>query len=112
MGLGLGLATTFLFTEGMKVSFGKPRPDLLARCSLDPTRIGEFALGGFQTRLPEYNVLVSWEICDQADKSVIRDGFQSFPSGHASCMSSPSIATPSTAFLGIMLTYVQSPSPA
>ena len=84
MGLGLGLATTFFITQGAKDLFGKPRPDLLARCQLDPDQVGRYTLGGFGERLPEWNQLVSWTICRQKDEGTLNDGFQSFPSGHAS----------------------------
>lgn len=85
MGLGLALVTTFFFTEGMKNVFGKPRPDLLARCNLDPATVQQYALGGFGTELPLWNLLVSATSCRQPDLSILNDGFASFPSGHASC---------------------------
>ena len=84
LGLALGLATTWLFTQGIKVLIGKPRPDLLSRCDLDPATVQQFALGGYGTHLPEYNLLVSWTACRATDRSRLDDGFQSFPSGHAS----------------------------
>ena len=87
MGLGLGLALTFFFTEGMKNLFGKPRPDLLARCNLDPMAVQPHALGGYGNQLPEWNQLVSWTACRSTDRSTLDDGFMSFPSGHSSCKS-------------------------
>ena len=75
MGLGLGLATTFLFVEGLKNWIGKPRPDLLSRCDLDPTTVQQQVIG----------VLVSYTACRQPDRSKLDAGFVSFPSGHASC---------------------------
>ncbi|KAL9104795.1 MAG: hypothetical protein Q9163_000293 [Psora crenata] len=85
MGLALGLATTFFFTEGMKNLFGKPRPDLLSRCDLDPATVQQYALGGYGTQLPEWNLLVTSAACRQQDRSRLNDGFNSFPSGHSSC---------------------------
>lgn len=87
MGLALALATTFMATEGMKNLFGKPRPDLLSRCDLDPGTLGQYVLGGLGRGLPEYNVLVSATACRQLDMDKLMDGFKSFPSGHASCES-------------------------
>ena len=86
MGLGLALATTFLFTEGMKNIFGKPRPDLLSRCNLDPATVQQYAVGGYGAQLPEWNLLVSSKACRQPDSSRLDNGFQSFPSGHSSCL--------------------------
>ena len=85
MGLGLATAVTFFFTEAMKNLFGKPRPDLLARCNLDPAIVQQYAVGGYGAQLPEWNLLVSSAACRQLDKSKLDGGFQSFPSGHSSC---------------------------
>lgn len=85
MGLALGLATSFLFTEGLKSLAGKPRPDLLARCDLDPAVVQQYALGGEGTQLPLWNLLISITACRQPDYKKLKDGFTSFPSGHASC---------------------------
>lgn len=85
MGLALGLAITFFFTSGLKSLIGKPRPDLLSRCNLDPATIQQYALGGEGTQLPLWNLLVSSTACRQPDTSKLNDGFAAFPSGHASC---------------------------
>lgn len=85
MGLALGLATTFFFTEGMKNLFGKPRPDLLSRCNLDPATVQQYALGGDGGQLPLWNLLISSTACRQPDTAKLNDGFASFPSGHSSC---------------------------
>ena len=87
MGLGLGLATTFFFTEGLKNVIGRPRPDLLSRCNLDPATVQQYALGGEGSQLPLWNLLVSSTACRQPDTSKLNDGFASFPSGHSSCKS-------------------------
>ena len=87
MGLGLALATTFFFTEGLKSLIGRPRPDLLSRCNLDPATVQQYALGGDGSQLPLWNLLVSSTACRQPDASKLNDGFASFPSGHSSCKS-------------------------
>ena len=87
MGLGLGLATTFMFTEGLKNLIGRPRPDLLSRCNLDPATVQQYALGGEGSQLPLWNLLISSTACRQPDASKLNDGFASFPSGHSSCRS-------------------------
>ncbi|KAH9865546.1 hypothetical protein J1614_009131 [Plenodomus biglobosus] len=85
MGLALSLATAFMITQGMKNLFGKPRPDLLSRCEPDLDRIQEFAIGGIvgDSFNPNW-VLVTSGICTTDDEDKLRDGFKSFPSGHAS----------------------------
>jgi membrane-associated phospholipid phosphatase len=87
LGLALSLATAFLITQGMKNLFGKPRPDLLARCQPDLDRIQEFAISPLQwgQRFNPNWVLVTAGICTMTDQDILRDGFRSFPSGHSSC---------------------------
>lgn len=85
LGLALGLATAFLVTNGMKNLFGKPRPDLLSRCDPDLSRIRENAVGGLGSDVNGGFYLVSHTIC--RDRTILDDGFRSFPSGHASCKS-------------------------
>jgi membrane-associated phospholipid phosphatase len=82
LGLGLSLASAFLVTNGMKNLFGKPRPDLLSRCNPDVQNLAKYALGSVPNTLG-FNV-VSAAICQQTDKSLLNDGFRSFPSGHSS----------------------------
>lgn len=84
MGLALGLATTFFFTEGLKNVIGRPRPDLLSRCNLDPATVQQYALGGEGSQLPLWNLLISSTACRQPSASKLNDGFASFPSGHSS----------------------------
>jgi membrane-associated phospholipid phosphatase len=83
LGLGLSLGSAFLITDGMKNLFGRPRPDLLARCFPDVLNAAKYAVGGFPNAQEGYS-LVSATICQQSDKSLLNDGFRSFPSGHAS----------------------------
>ncbi|KAF2813525.1 PAP2-domain-containing protein [Mytilinidion resinicola] len=84
MGLALSLATAFMITEGMKNLFGKPRPDLLSRCNPKVSQVSADRLGGDGMDLSPLWVLVSSSICQQTDKSILDDGFRSFPSGHSS----------------------------
>ena len=85
MGLALAIASAFLITQGMKLLFGKPRPDLLSRCQPDLNRLNDFVVGGLGARVREGTNLVSWHICQQKDAGILSDGFMSFPSGHSSC---------------------------
>lgn len=87
MGLALALATTFFFTEGLKNLIGRPRPDLLSRCNVDPATVRLYALGGEGSQLPLWNLLISSTACRQPSASKLNDGFASFPSGHSSCES-------------------------
>ncbi|KAL9130641.1 MAG: hypothetical protein Q9217_001211 [Psora testacea] len=84
MGLGVALALSFLITSGTKEVVGKPRPDLLARCSPDFSRLLNSTVGGIGQQTEEGINLVSWTICRQTDISVLNEGFRSFPSGHSS----------------------------
>lgn len=88
MGLALSLATAFMVTQGMKLLFGKPRPDLLSRCRPDLSRLQETAINPIvgATFDPAW-VLVTDAICTNTDEDIMKDGFKSFPSGHASCTS-------------------------
>ena len=88
MGLGLALATALLITEGVKDIIGRPRPDLLARCDPDISQIRRYTVSGYNA-MQESGVLVSSGICRQTDRSLLDDGFASFPSGHSSCKLCP-----------------------
>ncbi|KAF8162941.1 phosphatidic acid phosphatase type 2/haloperoxidase [Crassisporium funariophilum] len=72
LGLVLGLALTGSFTQIVKITVGRPRPDILDRCQPPP---------GLSD--PAYS-LSDWTICTQLDGHILRDGFRSFPSGHSS----------------------------
>jgi membrane-associated phospholipid phosphatase len=67
----------------MKNLFGHWRPDLLSRCDPDITNIANYAVGGYPNTT-QGSYLVTWEICQTTDQSLLDDGFRSFPSGHAS----------------------------
>jgi membrane-associated phospholipid phosphatase len=89
MGLALSLATAFMITQGMKLIFGKPRPDLLSRCQPDLSRISQALVNPVVANVAGPNwVMVTSDICTNPDRSrggELMDGFKSFPSGHSSC---------------------------
>ncbi|KIM49414.1 hypothetical protein M413DRAFT_438592 [Hebeloma cylindrosporum] len=72
LGLILGLALTGSLTQVVKITVGRPRPDLLDRCQ-PPSGLSD----------PQYG-LTSWTVCTQTDNTILRDGFRSFFSGHSS----------------------------
>jgi membrane-associated phospholipid phosphatase len=89
MGLGLSLATAFMVTQGMKLLFGKPRPDLLSRCRPNLNDINRTDVATYGTELSQVWTLVTSDICTNQDDDILQDGFKSFPSGHASCKTAP-----------------------
>ncbi|PLB43964.1 acid phosphatase/Vanadium-dependent haloperoxidase [Aspergillus steynii IBT 23096] len=84
LGLGLSVAGVFMATQGLKALYGRPRPDMLARCDPDLSDIASYAVGGLGQRLTEAPTLVSWEICRNKSDDLKVNGFSSFPSGHSS----------------------------
>ncbi|KAK4507168.1 hypothetical protein PRZ48_000902 [Zasmidium cellare] len=82
-GLCLSVATGFFIIQGMKNMFGKPRPNLLARCEPDLDNFAQYVVGSFASELSPEWVLVNSGICRQSDKKWLDDGFRSFPSGHS-----------------------------
>ncbi|ORY09058.1 PAP2 domain-containing protein [Clohesyomyces aquaticus] len=84
MGLALSLATAFMLTQGMKLLFGKPRPDLLSRCIPDLERIRATQVSSAGTIYNNNWVLVTSDICTTTNMDILQDGFKSFPSGHSS----------------------------
>lgn len=85
MGLGVAAAGVFMATQGLKALYGKPRPDMLARCDPDLSDIAAYAVGGLGPKLSGAPTLVTWKICQNKSDTVKVQGFSSFPSGHASC---------------------------
>ncbi|KAJ1305738.1 hypothetical protein OPQ81_010470 [Rhizoctonia solani] len=76
LGISLGLAMTSVTTHLVKVTVGRPRPDLLHRCQ---------PVAGATNHAPnEFFGLANWAVCTQTDKLIMRDGWRSFWSGHAS----------------------------
>ncbi|KAL1883887.1 hypothetical protein VTK73DRAFT_7675 [Phialemonium thermophilum] len=83
LGLGLSLISAWFITNGMKNMFGKPRPDLLSRCQPDIAHVSQYVVGGI-ANISSNGQLVSADICKNPDKSLVDDGFRSYPSGHSS----------------------------
>ncbi|KAF8608032.1 PAP2-domain-containing protein [Ceratobasidium sp. AG-I] len=73
LGLILGLATTGAVTQVVKVTVGRPRPDAIARCKPSPDAHDNAIFG-----------LVTTAICTETDAYMMKDGWRSFFSGHAS----------------------------
>lgn len=83
LGLALALMGAWFITNGMKNLFGKPRPDLLARCHPDIENLTKYIVGGY-SNTSSNGQLVSADICKNTDKKILDDGFRSYPSGHSS----------------------------
>jgi len=81
-GLALSVACAFFITQALKNLFGKPRPNCIAACMPDLSRVAEHTIGGYGQSLDPRWTLVSATICTNPDTSVVNDAFRSFPSGH------------------------------
>ncbi|CAE6448649.1 unnamed protein product [Rhizoctonia solani] len=67
---------TSVTTHLVKVTVGRPRPDLLHRCQ---------PISGATNHAPnEFFGLATSAVCTQTNKLIMRDGWRSFWSGHAS----------------------------
>jgi membrane-associated phospholipid phosphatase len=73
LGLLLSQALAFIITQVLKNATGKPRPDLIDRCQPIPGSQDQPIWG-----------LSNSTICT-GDKTILKDGFRSWPSGHSSC---------------------------
>ncbi|CCG84068.1 protein of unknown function [Taphrina deformans PYCC 5710] len=73
LGLALSVSLSQVFTNALKVTIGRPRPDLLARCMPTTTAVDPVPYG-----------LSTSAICTQTNAAILNDGFRSFPSGHSS----------------------------
>lgn len=82
-GLALSVATAFFVTQALKNLFGKPRPNCIAACAPDLSRIVEHTVGGYGQTLDDRWSLVSAGICTNPDNKIVNDAFRSFPSGHS-----------------------------
>ncbi|KAJ9095959.1 hypothetical protein QFC21_005321 [Naganishia friedmannii] len=71
LGLALSLGLTVTLTDIIKITVGRPRPDLISRCQPPES----------YTSNPVHG-LTTWHVCTRTD--LLNDGFRSFPSGHAS----------------------------
>ncbi|KAH9856937.1 acid phosphatase/Vanadium-dependent haloperoxidase [Lenzites betulinus] len=72
LGLLLSLSLTGSITQFVKITVGRPRPDLIARCIPTPGAVDP-PLG-----------LSTVAICTQTDNHILQDGWKSFFSGHSS----------------------------
>jgi len=70
LGLAISLMLTTFITDTVKNGYGRPRPDLIARCKP-------------KEGTPDHE-LVGIEVCTERDHHTLYDGFRSFPSGHSS----------------------------
>ncbi|ODH49552.1 hypothetical protein GX48_04339 [Paracoccidioides brasiliensis] len=70
LGLLVTLALTSFLTNIIKNAVGRPRPDLLSRCS--PKK-----------GTPDH-LLVTLDVCGEPDSHKLHEGWRSFPSGHSS----------------------------
>jgi diacylglycerol diphosphate phosphatase / phosphatidate phosphatase len=77
LGLLLGVGSSFVITAALKNAIGKPRPDIIDRCRINPDIAAQFLVDGNYT-------LVTHSLCTQTDNHILKDGFRSFPSGHSS----------------------------
>lgn len=87
LGLGLSVVTAWFVTSGIKNFLGKPRPNALNRCQPDFSNVAKYYVGQVSGQLSNSRP-VSADICMNPDKSVIDEGFRSFPSGHSSISAS------------------------
>ncbi|KAI6118461.1 phosphatidic acid phosphatase type 2/haloperoxidase [Pisolithus sp. B1] len=72
LGLLLSYTITGSITQIVKVTVGRPRPDVLSRCQPVPGSVD-----------PVYG-LSTVNICTQTVQYILDDGWRSFPSGHSS----------------------------
>ncbi|WVF67986.1 hypothetical protein IAT40_002748 [Kwoniella sp. CBS 6097] len=73
LGLVMSYTMTGVVTQVVKMSVGRPRPDLIARC-LPAAGAADHPVFGLSTV----------DICTSTNMHVLNDGFKSFPSGHSS----------------------------
>lgn len=76
LGLLVSVLLTTMFTQVIKVTVGKHRPDFLSRCQ--PMQNGAL--------ITQDEPLQLWtvDVCTQPNAAILKDGFRSFPSGHSS----------------------------
>ncbi|WWC72489.1 uncharacterized protein I206_106451 [Kwoniella pini CBS 10737] len=73
LGLVMSYTMTGVVTQVVKMSVGRPRPDLIARCLPAPGSVDHPVFG-----------LSTVDICTNTNLLILNDGFKSFPSGHSS----------------------------
>jgi hypothetical protein len=72
-----------LIYTGIKNLSGKPRPDFLAICQPDLSKISSHTVGRYGQKISPLWVNVDRAVCQQPDRGVLNDGLRSFPSGYA-----------------------------
>lgn len=70
LGILYSVLITAVITDAIKDGVGRPRPDFFWRC--------------FPDGIPKFDNVTTNVIC-HGEKSVIKEGHKSFPSGHSSC---------------------------
>ncbi|KAK9455811.1 phosphatidic acid phosphatase type 2/haloperoxidase [Dipodascopsis uninucleata] len=73
LGLALSVTVSIVIVTSLKQIVGRPRPDSISRCKPEAGAHDASPYG-----------LSSIEICTQTDKSILDEGFRSWPSGHSS----------------------------
>lgn len=81
-GLALSVALGYFITQGLKITFGKTRPHLLAACNPDLANVEKHIVGGLGQGVG--SELVNYTICQDPESGLLRSSFLSFPSGHCS----------------------------
>ncbi|PLW39985.1 hypothetical protein PCASD_06804 [Puccinia coronata f. sp. avenae] len=76
LGLTLSLSLSLVVTTVVKITVGRPRPDMLSRCIP--------ALSAENAGAPSYGLSNSSICTAPSDSRKFQDGFRSFPSGHSS----------------------------
>ncbi|KAF9204033.1 hypothetical protein BGZ49_005772 [Haplosporangium sp. Z 27] len=76
LGLLVSVLLTTIFTQVIKVTVGKHRPDFLSRC--------QPMMNGVPITHDQPLQLWTIDVCTQTDHAILKDGYRSFPSGHAS----------------------------
>ena len=94
MGLTMAYAIAFIIANGAKEVLGKPRPNLLARCSPDIAERLNATASGIGDQIEEGITLFDWRICRNTGPE-LDEGFRSFPSGHSSRKLSSGVSCPS-----------------
>ncbi|KAF9951859.1 hypothetical protein BGZ72_006711 [Mortierella alpina] len=76
LGLLVSVLLTTMFTQVIKLTLGKHRPDFLSRC--------QPMLNGVSLTQDQPLRLWTIDVCTQTNKKILKDGMRAFPSGHAS----------------------------
>ncbi|KAF1817348.1 hypothetical protein P152DRAFT_510600 [Eremomyces bilateralis CBS 781.70] len=82
LGLAMSFAVGFVLVQAIQTRIGKPRPNMIARCHPELSRIKEYTVSTVTTGLFQDKIYVSPGICQFQDVE-LRDAFRSFPSRYA-----------------------------